>query len=314
MAISIVHFESDRACWGIVQGGDIHPLKERYPSTAALIADVDLTHWRQQVDHVISFDEINLLSPVTPNQQFICQGVNYRQHMLESGMDPGQNSFNMFFRKASSCLCAADADVVMPAFVSLLDYEIELGLVIREAIDSPRRISVSDLPRYIAGLVIVNDYSARDIQIPQMQFYKGKSYRTFGPVGPYLLLLEPEDYRYINDLHLELTVNGEVRQSNTTANMIYPPAVTLTELSGIQDLHPGDLISTGTPNGCALAMPSPVTQRVAALLPESLKWKLFLKRQHSSSRYLQAGDLVEAKICSSDGVIDLGVQNNTIRR
>jgi len=313
MAVNIVRYEQEGVCdWGVLQGSDIHPLKERYLSTGELICNFSLNAWRQQVGDAISFDEITLLSPVTHNQQFICQGVNYRQHKMESGMDPDQNRFNMFFRKASSCMCAADADVLIPDFVSLLDYEIELGLVIGETIDSPRTISQQDLPRYIAGLVIVNDYSARDIQIPQMQFYKGKSYRTFGPVGPFLALLEQDDYRYLNDLHLKLTVNGEERQSGVTANMIYPPAATLTELSGLQDLAPGDLVSTGTPEGCALSIPAPMIQRLAALLPEALKWQMFLKRQHASSNYLKQGDLVEASISSSDGVLDLGVQRNRI--
>lgn len=145
-----------------------------------------------------------------------------------------------------------------------------------------------------------------------MQFYKGKSFRTFGPVGPYLCLLTPSDIPTLRKLELTLTVNGAVRQRDSTANLVYGPAETLTELSGVQDLHAGDLLSTGTPSGCALSVPSPAKQRLAAMLPEAAKWKMFMKLQARRSRYLKAGDLLESRIFSPDGLIDLGVQRNRV--
>ena len=116
-------------------------------------------------------------------------------------------------------------------------------------------------PTSVAGVVVVNDYSARDIQIPQTQFYKGKSYRTFGPVGPYLCLLDRGDFAALKNLDLQLTVNGQVRQRDNTSNLIYSASETLTELSSVHDLHAGDLIATGTPAGCALSVPSPAVPR-----------------------------------------------------
>ncbi|WP_208528497.1 fumarylacetoacetate hydrolase family protein, partial [Pseudomonas aeruginosa] len=146
-----------------------------------------------------------------------------------------------------------------------------------------------------------------------MQFYKGKSFRTFGPVGPYLCLFEAKDIGYLQKLQLRLTVNGQTRQNDSTANLVYGPAETLTELSGVHDFAPGDLIATGTPAGCALSIPSPAKQRIAALLPETVKWKAFMKAQEGrSSYYLKKGDVVEASIRSADGVIDLGVQRNVV--
>ena len=141
----------------------------------------------------------------------------------------------------------ADHDVILPRHVRFLDYEIELGLVLKRDITSRLQITKPNLGDFIAGIVILNDYSARDIQIPQMQFYKGKSFRTFGPVGPYLCLLEPGDLELLDNLDLELTVNGKMRQKDNTKNLVYGPAETLTELSSIQDLFTGDLIATGTP-------------------------------------------------------------------
>ena len=172
-------------------------------------------------------------------------------------MDPDAKTYNMIFTKATSCITAADSDVVRPRVVQFLDYEIELGLVIRREITSKVAVTDANLHKFVAGAVIVNDYSARDIQIPQTQFYKGKSFRTFGPIGPYLCLLEASDIPLLKELELTLMVNGEVRQKDSTRNLVFGPAETLTELSGVHDLAPGDLLSTGTPAGCALSIPSP---------------------------------------------------------
>ena len=256
--------------------------------------------------------EIELMSPVTENQQFLCQGANYRQHMIESGIDPNAKTFNMIFTKAPSCIAPANSDVVQPSRVRFLDYEIELGLVLKRNMSWGQRVTSDNLRDFVAGVVIVNDYSARDIQIPEMQFYKGKSFRTFGPVGPYLCLLEPDDFNRLGELQLTLTVNGVVRQRDRFQNLVHGPAETLTELSAVHDLNAGDLLSTGTPAGCALSVPSPLKQRIVALLPERLKWKMFLKIQARRTQYLNPGDIVESRIATADGSIDLGLQRNRI--
>ncbi|MFM2281940.1 MAG: hypothetical protein RLZZ444_4171, partial [Pseudomonadota bacterium] len=210
------------------------------------------------------------------------------------------------------CISPANCDVIRPDRVKFLDYEIELGLVLRKTITAACTVRDDNLHDYVAGLVIVNDYSARDIQIPEMQFYKGKSFRTFGPIGPYLCLLEPQDMRKLYDLNLTLTVNGEVRQRDTTRNLVNRPPETIAELSSVQNLYAGDVIATGTPSGCALSVPSPGKQRIAALLPEAAKWKMFMKIQAKRTQYLKPGDRVEARIASADNTIDLGIQRNRI--
>jgi 2-keto-4-pentenoate hydratase/2-oxohepta-3-ene-1,7-dioic acid hydratase in catechol pathway len=313
MAVNIVRFEHGaRIRWGIVRAGRIRPITGDFASTGEFIARNLLDSLLAADSAQLGVDTVRILSPVTVNQQFICQGANYRQHMLESGLDPDAQTFNMIFTKASSCICAADADIVKPSHVQLLDYEIELGLVLRSRIDRPLRITDSELSQYVAGLVIVNDVSARDIQIPQMQFYKRKSYRSFGPVGPYLCLLQPPDYARIRQLELTLTVNGQQRQHDTTANRVWGPSETLTELSATLDLAAGDLLATGTPAGCALSVPRPVTQRLAALLPERKKWESFFKIQARRPQYLKVGDIAESRICGADGSIDLGRQRNRV--
>ncbi len=297
--------------WGLMEEGAIRLIDARYDSTGELIdafREGNLKAGETRVER----SSVTLLSPVTGNQQFICQGANYRQHMIESGMDPDAKHYNMIFTKASSCLAPADTDVIKPTRVRFLDYEIELGLILRQAITSTTTVTNENLHDYVAGVVIVNDYSARDVQIPEMQFYKGKSFRTFGPVGPYLRLLKTQEMHYLNALQLTLKVNGDVRQQDSTANLVFKPAETLTELSGVQDLYAGDLIATGTPAGCALSIPSPFMQKLGALLPEAKKWQAFMKVQAGRTQYLKPGDTVEASIRSADGVVDLGMQRNRI--
>ncbi|MDH4282005.1 MAG: fumarylacetoacetate hydrolase family protein [Myxococcales bacterium] len=313
MPVHVIQYaHQGRDQWGVVRDETITPIMGDFPTTATLIEyasnnDLSALHG-DQVDQ----SKVKVLSPVTRNQQLICLGANYRSHMVESGVDPDAKKFNMVFRKASSCIVPADSDVVRPDHVALLDYEVELGLVLRRDITAPLTVTDDNLHELVAGVTIVNDYSARDVQLPQMQFYKGKSYRTFGPVGPYLCLLAQEDMPYLRDLRLNLRVNGEVRQDASTSELVFRPAETLTELSGIQDLHAGDLIATGTPAGCALRVPPPHVQRIAALLPEATRWRLFLQSQMKRPQYLKPGDVVESSIASADQVINLGVQRNRV--
>lgn len=93
---------------------------------------------------------------------------------------------------------------------------------------------------------------------------------------------------------------------------MFKPAETLTELSGLQDLQAGDLIATGTPAGCALTIPSPFLQKLAALAPDATKWKIFMQMQTKRPKYLKVGDVVEARISNGSGSVDLGVQRNVV--
>jgi 2,4-didehydro-3-deoxy-L-rhamnonate hydrolase len=313
MSLNVLRYRHEgRVHWGIVRSGLITPIPGNFDSTSAFIEANRVGQLAALTGPVVPESAVQWLSPVTQDQQFICQGANYRQHMIESGMNPDAKTFNMVFTKAASCIVPADSDLVRPRHVRFLDYEIELGLVLRQSISSRQSITDDNLHEYVAGAVIVNDYSARDVQIPQMQFYKGKSYRTFGPVGPYLCLLERHEMGLLKKLRLTLTVNDSVRQSDSTSNLVYGFAETLSELSGVHDLRAGDLLATGTPAGCALSVPSPAKQRIGALLPEASRWRLFMKIQSARSQYLKAGDIVESRIFSDDGAINLGTQCNRV--
>ena len=313
MSVSVIRFEQQgRIRWGVVRDQIVAAIPGEYPTTEEFVRAVRIEELAALNTDSMPLAEVKIISPVTRNQQFICLGANYRQHMIESGIDPDVKHYNMMFTKSPYCIVPATSDVVKPRRVKFLDYEIEVGLIIKREVTRATKVSEENLSEFIAGLVIVNDYSARDVQIPEGQFYKGKSFRTFAPVGPVLCLLKPGEMHYLKKLQLTLTVNGGVRQDDSTASLVNGPAETLTELSGMHDLAPGDLIATGTPAGCALAVPSPMKQRVFAMLPEKVKWKLFLKVQGRRTQYLKPGDVVESRIRSTDGVIDLGVQRNVV--
>ncbi|MCG8670613.1 MAG: fumarylacetoacetate hydrolase family protein [Pseudomonadales bacterium] len=313
MSVNTVRFEHNgKTQWGVVRDDQVIVIPGEYLTTGEFVAAFSAADLKDIKGEAVPLNGIKILSPITTNQRFVCQGANYRKHMEESGMDPDEKNFNMIFTKASSCLSPYNTEVIRPSSCELLDYEVELGIVLKKPITGPLKLSEGNLHEYVAGALIVNDVSARDIQVPQMQFYKGKSFRTFGPAGPFLCLLDKQDMHYLDNLQLTLKVNGEVRQSNNTRDMVYRPAETLTELSQVHDFAVGDLLATGTPAGCALSVPSPAKQKLAALLPESVKWKMFIKMQKQRTQYLQPGDEIETTIKSPDGFIDLGVQRNKI--
>jgi len=229
--------------------------------------------------------------------------------MIESGLDPDVKVFNMFFEKADCSVSPPRGTVTRPAHVALLDYEVELALVFRRAITGPVTITADNMHEYVFGITIANDLSARDVQIPQMQFFKGKSYRGFCPLGPHLAVLEREEFAYLDQLTLTLAVNGEVRQHDETKNLVYKPAETISELATFSDLSPGDVLLTGTPSGCALTIPRPLVRKAMQLLmPERKFWATFRKMQARRPQYLKAGDVVTATIASADRVVDLGEQ------
>ena len=315
MPLAIVRFRHlQQVRWGMLEQNLIYPLSLPCTTTADLISlgYNAVAAACQQASEALADNEVELLSPITQDAKVLCQGANYRQHMIDSGMDPDEKSFNMFFTKSSASITSPAGHIVRPDHVQLLDYEVELTLVLAKATHSTLQVNDSNLHEYVAGICIGNDVSARDVQIPQMQFHKGKSYRTFCPLGPVLCLLHKDDLHYLSKLQLSLSVNGQVRQNDNTANMVFKAAETLSEYSQIVDFKPGDILMTGTPSGCALGLPSPLLVRISALLPEKKRWQLFVKSQQKRQQYLNNGDIIEASIKSADGVINLGHQRHTV--
>jgi 2-keto-4-pentenoate hydratase/2-oxohepta-3-ene-1,7-dioic acid hydratase in catechol pathway len=239
--------------------------------------------------------------------------TNFASHVEDTGGDPKKVPLT-FFRKASGSITGPTGDIVKPPHVRLLDYEVEIGLVIGRDIPVGTDITPDNLGDYVCGLVVTNDVSARDVQLTKTQFYEAKSYPGFTPIGPALVLLDADELTRFGELRLQLRVNGELRQDSTVdADMIYRPAQALAALTGFQDLSAGDVVLTGTPVGTALSAPPKAVQKIVSLLPDELKWKLFFAGQAKSPKYLHDGDVVEASVATADGAIDLGVQRNRVR-
>ena len=299
--------------WYVQRGSQAFPVDGEFATTAEVLVDgLEAVRVAAATTVVgVPADELSLLSPVTAPCRVVAQAVNYRTHALESGF--GADPPAVFFRKSSASISGPTDDVVRPAHVRLLDYEVELGLVMGRGLAIGTTVTDADLPVRVAGVVIGNDVSARDIQLEKGQFYESKSYPTFTPTGPRLVLLDAEEFRLLRGLRLRLWVNGELRQDGTVADMINRPAAALSLLAGFQPLDPGDLVLTGTPGGTALQAPSAIVERLGGLLPTPLKWRTFLSREERNPSYLKAGDVITASIATPDGRLDLGTQRTVIR-
>ncbi|MBM9502633.1 fumarylacetoacetate hydrolase family protein [Leptospira sp. 201903071] len=308
MAKNYIRFsKKNQVQWGLVTNERIQSLECGDLSTTELLEFLRKKK-KLSAKKTFSISEVTILSPITAPCQIVCQGANYRQHLIESGLDPDDKNYNLFFTKSDASISSPIGDIVRPAHVKLLDYEIELGIVFGKAFDSPLDPNSENLEEYVAAFFMANDVSARDVQIPQLQWYKGKSYRTFFPAGPYLSILDRGDFSFYDSLELNLTVNGEVRQKDKTSNLVFKPLETILELSRFCNISPGDVLLTGTPSGCALRAPGKFIQALGGFLSEKTKWKLFVKAQSRRSQYLKPGDVVRSTIRSRDHKIDLGEQ------
>ena len=269
---------------------------------AALAAAIDAAQATAATtpQDAVPAESVDLLSPVTAPARVVAQAVNYRSHATDSGFDPDAVP-PAFFRKASHSITGPAGDIIRPDGVGFLDYEVELGLVIGADLPVGTTVTEADLARYVAALVVANDVSARQIQLVKTQFYESKSYPTFTPVGPWLTLVDASDLARLGSLRLTLSVNGQVRQDSTAADMIVRPAQALTLLSRFQPMAPGDLLLTGTPGGTALKAPAKIAGMLAGLLPPATRWKLFFGQQAANPRYLHDGDVITATIASPDG-------------
>lgn len=312
MALTVLRCVSDGSHrWGVVEQDRVRLLPGGVaPRTIDLlwlgadrIRELAATDW-------IPTGRLDVVSPVTTPGQIMCQGLNYGDHAAESGH--ARRSRNMFFPKAPSSISGPFEDVVRPADCELLDFEVEVGIVLRRDLVEGARVSIDNIGEFIGAFVACNDMSARDQMFgaPFLQWFVGKSGRTFCPCGPYLLIPEPGDIEMIlAQLELRLWLNGEIRQSATTVDMIFKPGETLTEIAGFMDMAAGDLLLTGTPGGI-LAQGTP---EVLAILGEQLRddearRALLVAEMKRSARFLQPGDTVRTTIASADRRFDLGTQ------
>ncbi|MBL7060344.1 MAG: fumarylacetoacetate hydrolase family protein [Actinobacteria bacterium] len=177
--------------------------------------------------------------------KIICVGMNYKSHIAEQdGRFPNKP---VIFSKARTCIIKNGENIIYPAEVKELDYEVELAVIIG---DKMKNVSKSESYSYIYGYTIINDVTARDIQKKESQWYLAKSFDTFGPIGP--IIIPKEKIANPQDLDIRSYVNGQLRQNSNTSEMIFRVKELLSYLSKFITLEKGDLIATGTPSGVGI--------------------------------------------------------------
>jgi 2-keto-4-pentenoate hydratase/2-oxohepta-3-ene-1,7-dioic acid hydratase in catechol pathway len=230
----------------------------------------DWKEWRKKIEFLatnqradLALESIELLAPVPRPGKILGIGLNYADHVHESGMErPAQQ---LWFAKASSATQVPFGIVELPLASTMLDYEAELAFVIGRRCRHVSREKAADV---IFGYCAANDFSVRDWQLRTSQFTVGKSFDTHAPFGPWIVT--PDEVDDPHDLRIECFVNGERRQSSSTSQLIFDCYQQVEHLSTAMTLEPGDVILTGTPGGAGAGFKPP--------------------------RYLEIGDEVEVSI------------------
>ena len=241
---------------GLMDGDTLRDLSGVIPDiTGAVLDDATL-------DKLRAIDPASLpkvegaprLGPCVGNiGKFLCIGLNYSDHAAETGADIPKHP--ILFFKANSAIVGPNDDVIMPRGSTHTDWEVELGVVIGK---KAKYVSKEDALEYVAGYCVINDVSERFFQTQLTgQWTKGKSCDTFGPTGPWLVTRDEVPNPQALDMSLD--VNGKRMQTGNTGTMIFSVAEIIEHLSGLMTLHPGDVITTGTPPGVGMGMkPEPV--------------------------------------------------------
>ena len=193
-------------------------------------------------------ETFSILNPLPNPSKIICLTFNYPKHAKEQNYESTNEP--VIFIKPRTTLCGTNSDIRCPNFVKQLDYEIELAVIIGKTC---KNIDESSAKNYVFGYMVFNDVSARDIQMQDKQFTRGKSFDTFAPCGPWITtsdeVTDPEN------LQMTTMVNGQIRQNSSTNNMFINISSILSKLSKVMTLEKGDVITTGTPEGVALNNP-----------------------------------------------------------
>ncbi|MBK8308942.1 MAG: fumarylacetoacetate hydrolase family protein [Gammaproteobacteria bacterium] len=217
---------------------------------ATALAAIAQTVARTSPQHALR--DIRLLAPVARPGKYLAIGMNYGKHADEAGkLGIARQGHQVWFNKQTTCI-SGPFDEIDPGVTEMLDYEVELGLVIGTA---AKGISVDDALRQVFGYFVANDVSARDWQMHSPTFTMGKSFDTHGPIGPWIVTAD--ELGDPQNLDLRCLVNGELRQSSNTSGMIHGIANQISYLSTAFTLEPGDLIATGTPEGVGVALDPP---------------------------------------------------------
>ena len=220
------------------------------------IKDFLFEGWYDEVKDKISdtsfkdqLEKFRLLAPIPDPPKIICLTFNYPAHAKEQNLVSPKEP--VIFIKPRTTLCGTDSDIMCPNFIKQLDYEIELAVIIGKTC---KNVDESRSKDYIFGYMVFNDVSARDIQMRDKQFTRGKSFDTFAPCGPWIT--SADEVTNPQDLQLVTKINGQNRQDSSTKNMFIKIPSIISELSNVMTLEKGDIIVTGTPDGVAMNNPS----------------------------------------------------------
>ncbi|WP_454740257.1 fumarylacetoacetate hydrolase family protein [Cupriavidus necator] len=248
---------------GTVTAGGIIDIATHIPEAPhdmlSLIAQWD--EWRAPIEALlkntpadVTLDVVTLLSPVPRPGKIMAIGLNYADHVAESGMEkPGDQ---LWFAKMSTSVTGPYSDVELPRVSDKLDYEAELAVVIGRRC---RHVAQEDATSVVFGYCVANDISVRDWQLRTSQFTLGKSFDTHAPLGPWIVT--KEDVTDVHQLGVRLFVNGEKRQSSSTDQLIFDIPAQIAHLSQVMTLEPGDVLLTGTPGGVGAAHKPPIWLR-----------------------------------------------------
>lgn len=219
--------EEDRTIHSLLQGG--------------LLSEVDAVDGEGE-----PVEEVELLAPIARPGKIVCIGLNYASHAREAGLDPPE--IPTFFAKYSNALAAPGAEVALPSASSKVDYEAEVAFVIADRCSD---VPEEDAMRHVAGYMLFNDLSARDLQFSTPQWMPGKVFDGSAPCGP--ALVTPDEAGDHDAIEIELTLNGDVMQSASTSDLIHSVPALVAHLSSLMTLEPGDVVATGTPSGVGAA-------------------------------------------------------------
>lgn len=252
----LARFEvQDAVRLGLVEGDDIVDLTAAglpYASMEELVetGDAGLDAVRQHSGGPrLRLSDVRLLAPIARPGKYLAIGMNYQKHLEEADkLGVARSKHQVWFNKQTTCI-SGPFDIIEPGVTEKLDYEVELGIVIGKR---AKYVGKDEALDHIFGYFVANDVSARDWQFHSPTFTLGKSFDTHGPIGPWIVTAD--EIADPQNLDLCCSVNGELRQSNNTRNMIHRVDEQIAYLSQAFTLEPGDLIATGTPEGVGVGM------------------------------------------------------------
>lgn len=240
--VSFIHDHDIRG--GVLADSEIHPL--RRSGSDDVLAHIASGRSTPALEGPpISLDNATLVAPLQHPPRIFAIGLNYREHAVESKM--AVHAVPTVFLKLASSIIGPGADVLLPPNAHQNDYEAELAVVIGKA---GHRIAADNWLQHVFGYTIINDVSARDIQLATSQWTLGKSFPTFTPMGP--VIVTRDEIADPHALDIKLSINGEVLQAANTRDLIFRIPELIAYISSIVPLQAGDIISTGTPPGVGL--------------------------------------------------------------